>query len=116
MGHGLPSVWPGIDHQAVGSQAEFSGCRRSGVQQMLVCAAWGALGHRGNGLSRDHQDMHWRDWGDVLDRNAMLVFIDDSRRNLSLDDAGEEGWGVVHREFTNRSGGIVGSGTHSPKS
>lgn len=49
------------------------------------------LGDSGNNLFRDDQHMNGRLRGNIMKSNGPIVFVNNVRRNLSLDDLGENG-------------------------
>ncbi len=89
MRHGLPSAILAIHDQAIAiAKTERLGQPYSDdvevPHQIAIGFRYVCMG--GNDLARDEQDVNGRLRIDVMKRHAMLVFVNDSRGDLLLND------------------------------
>jgi hypothetical protein len=105
MVDGLTTVTSVIDDDAVTRliQTEFRSNAASDNQQMSEKQFVGVLGLRQHDdrMSRDHEKVHGRLRADIVERHALIIFVDELRRNFTANDLAEYGVsaGMRHPRF-----------------
>jgi hypothetical protein len=116
MRDGLATVPALIDHKSKAVAQALAG-RDLGCDDEEVAKQFrlggGSLADAGNDLARDYEDMGGRLGSDIVEGHAMLVFMDDPGRNLTVGDALEEGLG--HRFSEHNDGDATAAGEATGK-
>jgi len=87
--HGLTTMTAGVDDGAVAiGQAQLPGDGGDHLQQMSgeFRVGSGEFSQRGDGLFGNEQNMHGCLWTDVVEGDAVLIFVDDACRDFAIDD------------------------------
>ena len=91
----LPAMMADVGQDAVARRIQLqlpgdAADRTEEAGHLGIASLRGEVGQRDIAAARDHQHVHRRFWGDVVEGHRPFVLIDPARRDFAAQDAGED--------------------------